>query len=107
MSYEGRDLVRAFFFGVRLAEHYHDIPYPLDKGQPDRFVHLLKTIAEGDFTLVDSPEEIEDQTDWHPQLREKLPEMLRAARTHHLTRTEFETLKSPAGRDSSVGRAPH
>jgi hypothetical protein len=32
---------------------------------------------------VDSPEEIEDQTDWHPQLREKLPEMLRAARTHH------------------------
>jgi hypothetical protein len=83
MSYEGRDLVRAFFFGVRLAEHYHDIPYPLDKEQPDRFVHLLKTIAEGDFTLVDTPEELEDQTDWHPVLREKLPDMLRAARTHH------------------------
>ena len=69
MSYEGKDLVRAFFFGVRLAEHYHDIPYPLDKEQPDRVVHLLKTIAEGDFTLVDTPEEIENQTDWHPVLR--------------------------------------
>jgi len=96
MSYDGKDLVRAFFFGVRLAEHYHDIPYPLDKGQPDRFVHLLKTIAEGDFTLVDSPEEIEDQTDWHPLLREKLPEMLRAARKHH-RRIAGELLEVLAG----------
>jgi hypothetical protein len=79
MPYDGRDLVRAFFFGVRLAEHYHDIPHPLDKGQPDRFVMLLKSISEGDFTLVDTPEEVAGQTDWHPQLQARLPEMLRAA----------------------------
>ena len=83
MPYDDKDLVRAFFLGVRLAEHYHDIPDSLDKEQPDRFVHLLRTIAEGEFTLVDTPEEIADRTDWHPALREKLPEMLLAARKHH------------------------
>jgi hypothetical protein len=83
MSYDGKDLVRAFFFGVRLAEHFHDIPCPLDKEQPDRVVQLLKSIAAGDFTLVDTPEEVANQTDWHPAIRERLPEMLRAARDHH------------------------
>ncbi|MHC4709101.1 MAG: hypothetical protein ACYTA3_01385 [Planctomycetota bacterium] len=83
MSYEGKDLVRAFFFGLRLAEHFHDVPYAFDEGQTDRIVRLLKSIADGDFTLVDSPEEVADQADWHPQLRERLPEMLSAARRHH------------------------
>jgi hypothetical protein len=92
MSYDGKDLVRAFFFGVRLAEHYHDIPAPLDKEQPDRFVDLLKSIAEGDFTLVDTPEEAASQAEWHPLLRKRLPEMLRKARQHH-RQTAGELLK--------------
>ena len=83
MSYNDKDLVRAFFFGLRLAEHFHNVPYAFEEGQTDRIVRLLKSIAEGDFTLVDSPEEVEDQADWHPQLREHLPQMLSAARRHH------------------------
>ncbi|MHC4101302.1 MAG: hypothetical protein ACYS15_09755 [Planctomycetota bacterium] len=83
MSYDGNELVRAFFLGLRLAEHYHDVPYAFDEDQTDRIVGLLKSIAEGDFTLVDSPEEVVDQAHWHPQLRERLPEMLSAARRHH------------------------
>ncbi len=83
MSYEGKDLVRAFFLGLRLAEHFHNVPYAFDEAQTDRIVRLLKSIADGDFTLVDSPEEVADQADWHPQLRERLPEMLSAARRHH------------------------
>jgi hypothetical protein len=88
MSYDDKDLVRAFFFGLRLAEHFHDVPYAFDEGQTDRIVGLLKSIADGDFTLVDSPEEVADQADWHPQLRERLPEMLSAARRHHRVTAE-------------------
>jgi hypothetical protein len=104
MSHEDKDLVRAFFFGLRLAEHFHDVPYAFNEAQTDRIVSLLKSIAEGDFTLVDSPEEVEDQADWHPELRERLPEMLSAARRHH-RKTAGDLLQVLANLPGSPWRA--
>ncbi len=82
---ERKLIMQGFMFGIRVTEHVYDVKYDLRLKVTERIFDTIRQIAEGDLTLVDTPEEkaaeFGDLPEWLSEwLRANMPTILKAAR---------------------------
>lgn len=93
-------------FGIFVAEHVHDIKNTRDarrKDITDKILQTVDAIADGEMTLVDTPEEVCGGMKGLPEnLRAMLPGMLRDARNEQ--RTIAQALRDYMTESPEIGK---
>lgn len=80
----GKDVERAFRqgfdFGIVIAEYFHEIPSEQKRERWRAMFTVLRQIANGEVTVVDTPEEFAAGKDYDEDQKRDLPQMLRRVR---------------------------
>jgi hypothetical protein len=71
---------QGFEFGVTFAEYMHDIPFDRKKARFAAMFKTLQDIADGELTVVDTPEEFGAGKEYDDDAMRTLPAQLNAIR---------------------------
>lgn len=71
-------MATSFFLGIKVAEHVHKIRRTLEDKMHDKIFETLQAIAEGELTLMNTPEEeIAGLPEPSPNIKDALEQHLR------------------------------